>query len=58
MALVECRIGRLSRYAQASIITVAGEHDISTIDADNEALAAAIVSGDSDVVLDVSGSCS
>ena len=55
MALVECRIGPLSRHARAAIITLAGEHDISTIDADNEALTAAIASCDSDVVLDASG---
>ena len=55
MALVERRSGPLCRHAQSSIITLAGEHDISTIDADNEALTAAIASCDSDVVLDVSG---
>ena len=55
MALVECRIGPLPRLAQASIITLAGEHDLSTIDADNVALTAAIASCDGDVVLDVSG---
>jgi anti-anti-sigma factor len=55
MALVECRIGPLPRHAQASIITLAGEHDLSTIDADYVALTAAIASCDSDVVLDMRG---
>ena len=55
MALVECLIGPLPRHTQASIITLAGEHDLSTIDEDNAALTAAIASGDGDVVLDVSG---
>ena len=53
MALLERQ--PLSRHAQPSIVSLDGEHDISTIDADNEALTAAIASCDTDVVLDVSG---
>jgi anti-anti-sigma factor len=55
MALVECWIRPPARHAQASIITLVGEHDLSTIDADNVALTAAIASCDGDLVIDVSG---
>ncbi|MEO8696637.1 MAG: STAS domain-containing protein [Acidimicrobiales bacterium] len=55
MAVVECLIESRPRHAHASIITLAGEHDFSTIDEDKAALTAAIASGDGDVVLDVSG---
>ena len=55
MALVECWIGPPARQAQALIITLVGEHDLSTIDADNVALTAAVASCDGDLVIDVSG---
>ena len=55
MALVQRQIGPLRRDVQASTVALAGEHDRSTIDADNLALTAAIAAGDGDVVLDVSG---
>jgi len=55
MALVEPPFTPLPRHAQVSIITLTGEHDISTIPTDNETLTAAIASYDGDLVLDVSG---
>lgn len=55
MALGEPAFTPLPRHPQVSIITLTGEHDISTTPADNETLTAAIASNDGDLVLDVSG---